>query len=204
MIFKCFTGGPFFTNGFLVADEEGGTAALFDAPHGVHDEIIAFLEEHNLKLEAIYLTHSHFDHLGDLAKLKKTLGLKIFVHAADRRNVVQPGADGVPLMIPTEGTEVDEELKEGQDFAIGQINFRVIETPGHSPGSVTFIFSEQKFVINGDVIFQGARGRTDLPGCDEKVLFQSIKKILDLGDDITIYSGHGDTTTVRQEKSNYE
>lgn len=201
MKIQCFTGGPFFTNGFLVEDEEKGVCALFDAPHDTYDDIVKYIQGHSLTLDAIYLTHSHFDHLGSLAKLKNSLGVKVYIHPLDRENVVMPGSDRVPLMIPTEGVVPDEELADGQALHIGSIEFRVIATPGHSPGSVSFFFPKHKFVINGDLIFKSGRGRTDLPGCDEDVLYQSMKKIFDLGDDITIFSGHGDKTTVREERN---
>lgn len=198
----CFTGDePFYTNAYIVTDEASKQCALFDAPHGTMSAISNHIKDNGLKLSAIYLTHSHYDHFGDLAALKKMFDVEVFVHAADRQNLIEPGSDHLPIILPTPKAIPDKELKEGQELNIGAISFKVLETPGHSPGSVTFWFPKEKYVINGDLIFQGGRGRTDFPGCDEEALYRSMKKVFDLGDDVVIYSGHGDKTTVKDERN---
>ena len=201
MIIKSFTGGPFHTNCYIVIDNTSKECCLIDCPHETFDRIADYIEKNELTLTAVYLTHSHFDHIGDLAMIKEKFSSLVYVHIKDKENVENPGSDGIPLFTPTSATKVDKELKEGQILRVGCIELKVIETPGHSPGSVSFYCEKKRVLFDGDVIFKQGRGRTDLPGCDEELLFKTIKKILLLDDDVVIYSGHGEKTTIGEERS---
>lgn len=203
MIIECVTGGPFLTNGYLLADEEQNICCLIDCPHGTTSKIADFLTKWQFKLDAVYLTHSHFDHIGDLASVKKQFAPKIYIHECDINNVIHPGSDGIPLFMPTEGVHPDHLLKGGQELKVGQIKIQVIETPGHSPGSVSFFLPHERILFGGDVIFKCGRGRTDLPGCNEEDLQKTLHNLMELGDDVVVYPGHGETTTLGKERSLY-
>ncbi len=203
MIFKMFTGGLFKTNCYVIGDEEQGICCLIDCVHGAFDAISQFVDEKDLKLETVILTHSHFDHIGDLKRVHEKFSPRILVHHKDRKNLSLPGSDGIPLFVPTEGVEADQMIGESDVLRVGSIQMNVIDTPGHSPGSVSLYLPNEKIVFSGDLIFRRGRGRTDLPGCNEADLFQSIEKIIGLGDDVVIYSGHGKKTTVGEERRHY-
>jgi len=104
---KRFVGGDFYTNCYILSDEDKKVCCLIDVSHDTKESILQYLKENELKLESVFLTHSHFDHFGDLAKLKKELNTKIFVHPLDKQNIITPGSDQIPLMIPTEGVIPD-------------------------------------------------------------------------------------------------
>ena len=203
MKIKVFTNGPFATNCYVVADEVAKKALLIDCAHGSFLEISTLLQEEGWELEKAVLTHSHFDHIGDLKRIQEAFSPRIYVHASDKQNLLHPGSDKIPLICATQGVRSDCELKEGDTLKIGSIEIQVLEVPGHCPGSLAFFLPNEKVVFGGDLIFKNGRGRTDLPGCNTKILFESIAKILALGDDVVIFSGHGEKTTVGQERRHY-
>ncbi len=203
MIFKMFTGGPLHTNCYIVGDEKTRVCCLIDCAHGTFEEISQFIQEECLKLEMAILTHTHLDHIGDLKQVKEAFGPKILVHENDRKNLSLPGSDGIPVFIATDGVEADRLIHEGDRLHVGLLEIGVFETPGHSPGSVSLWIPAEKIIFTGDLIFRRGRGRTDLPGSCEEDLFRSIDKIVGLGDEQVIYSGHGKKTTIGEERSLY-
>ena len=199
MFLKEWTGGPYSTNSYVIADANR-VGAIIDPTFDSARPIEAIIEANGIKIVAIYLTHSHLDHIADLAKLKKRFNCPVFVHKLDRPNVVDPGSDGLPLPCKIEGVEPEGEFEEGKMYECGSLSFKILHTPGHSRGSVCLYFKEEKALISGDTLFRGTIGRIDLPGSDSDAMFLSLKKLENLPEDVRVYPGHGSATTIREEK----
>jgi len=198
------TFGPFSENTYLISDSDKN-AIVVDPGMYYPEENARFFEyinNHQLSLNRMILTHAHLDHVFGVNWVNKTYGLSPEVHLDDKvmyDNAVavatQYGLQMKALVPPIVG------LESGSSFEFGGVKFEVAHAPGHSPGSVCFYCEAESILIAGDVIFQGSIGRTDLPGGDFDTLISSIKRqVLTLPDDVTIYSGHGPITNVGQER----
>ena len=196
----------------IVGCERTRRAICID-PGDDSDEIVEAIDKHEFELQAIACTHAHMDHIGGVAGLKQRKPeAKIIIHAADEgiydQLPNQPAWIGIPRSQWTEfgfayeqPPKADEYWSDGQTYAVGELNFQVIHCPGHTPGHVVLFEPNEKKVFVGDCLFAGSIGRTDLPGGSTEELMDSlINKILTLGDDVTVYSGHGPTTTIGEEK----
>ncbi|CQR46838.1 putative metallo-hydrolase [Paraliobacillus sp. PM-2] len=192
--------GELGTNGYIIY--KNGEGLMID-PGGNIEIIDHWLIKNNIKPIAILLTHAHFDHIGAVDDLRDTYKIPVYVHEMEADWLATPELNGSGLFPVTNVScrPADYFIKEGR-MEIGQFKFDVMHTPGHSPGGVSFIFNDKKYVISGDCIFQNGIGRTDLPGGDHTELLNSIKnKLFSLKDDFVIYPGHGPTTTIYQEKN---
>ncbi len=199
MIVKRFSTGPIDTNSYLLICPSSKSAAVIDVGQNSAKELSSYAEKHQLKLEKILLTHSHWDHIADVSHLN----IPVYIHQDDEANVVNPGSDGLPLFIPIQGVKVDHHLKDGEVIDVGDLRIKVIHTPGHTPGGVCFYLEEQKILFSGDTLFQGAIGRMDLPtACPPLKMIESLKKLEVLPRETIVYPGHGDKTTIKQELSN--
>jgi len=192
--FNTFTGGPFDTNAFFL--EAAGGNILFDAPQGA-DEHFA-----GKRVDWILLTHGHFDHVADVAKMKRRHGCRIAYHQ-DTAPMVTDGSffrrHGFQLDI--EPFTADLLIPEGEGFEVAGHSLKILHVPGHCPGSVCFYFAEFGVLIGGDVLFNGGVGRWDLPGGDGELLFEGIRrKVFSLPDETVVLPGHGPSTTVGHER----
>jgi glyoxylase-like metal-dependent hydrolase (beta-lactamase superfamily II) len=198
------TYGPFAENTYVIADDDLN-AVIID-PGMYHPEenvrFFEFINSYQLKPCRLLLTHAHLDHVFGVNWVNKTYGLTPEIHNDDQ--IVYDSAEVVAKqyglnmnqLVPSNISLVHNEV-----FKFGGSEFRIIHTPGHSPGSVCFGNDNEGYIISGDVLFQGSIGRTDLPGGDYNVLMKSINEyIINLAGDTIIYSGHGPVTTVGQEK----
>lgn len=196
----------------VVGCEKTKRAICID-PGEASDDIVNALDRHGFELQAIACTHAHMDHVGGVAALKKLKpDAKITIHPADepmyRELPNQPGWLGIPQQQWAaygfdyqEPPPVDEYWSDGQIYEVGELSFHVIHCPGHTPGHVVLFEPSEKKVFVGDCLFAGSIGRTDLPGGSTEQLMDSLfNKILPLGDDVTVYSGHGPTTTISEER----
>lgn len=196
----------------IVACEDTKQAICID-PGDEAERIVETLERHGLTLQAIALTHAHMDHVGGVAALKKLKPTaRINLHKDDefmyRALPDQPAWLGIPrgqwevLGFSFEPPPaVDEYWTDGQKYAVGKLEFQVFHCPGHTPGHVVLYEQSERKVFVGDLLFAGSIGRTDLPGGSTEQLLTSIKtKLLTLGDDVTVYSGHGPLTTIGEER----
>jgi glyoxylase-like metal-dependent hydrolase (beta-lactamase superfamily II) len=192
--------GAFQTNCYLVADEETREGVLID-PGDETERLLKLVRNEGVTVRALLLTHGHVDHVMRAQEVKEALKAPIYAHRADLdliRTAPQQaeffGLESGPVPV------VDGELKEGEDFRVGNLVFQVLHTPGHTPGGIVLVSGNSAFV--GDTIFAGSVGRTDLPGGDGRQLAQSIRtKLYRLPDETILYPGHGPTTTVGEEKS---
>jgi glyoxylase-like metal-dependent hydrolase (beta-lactamase superfamily II) len=167
-----------------------------DAP-----EILAELAAAKLKVKYILNTHGHFDHVGANKKMKEATNAPILIHASDAPMLPTLSAHARMFGLSAENSpEADQLIKDGDIISFGKnITLKVIHTPGHTPGGVSFY--TDKIVFVGDTLFAGSIGRTDFPGGDYDTLIASIqKKLFLLGDDVVVYTGHGPETTIGREK----
>ena len=179
--------------------------AIVIDPGGEPDKIIDKLNELNTNLKYIVLTHCHSDHIAAVTDLQKVKGGEVLISEEDGKAVNNPIRNLAPFMgSKLEKIKVDRFLSEGDKIKLGNDEFEIIETPGHTKGGICIYFEKQKVLFSGDTIFKGTYGRTDLPSSSYQDMKNSIKKLMKLPDDINIYPGHGILTNIKDEKKLYE
>lgn len=212
MIIETFITTPFQQNTRILGCEETRTAVCID-PGDSAATIAAFVNENNLYLQALTLTHAHLDHIGGVSDLHKLFPqAEIILHKDDEDLYYglpeQPIFMGIPpnqLKALGLDYEIPPRLtrywQDGEIYAVGDLRFKILHCPGHTPGHIVLAEESKRKIFAGDCLFAGSIGRTDLPGGDYEQLMNSINtKILPLGDDFTVYTGHGADTTVGREK----
>jgi glyoxylase-like metal-dependent hydrolase (beta-lactamase superfamily II) len=199
MIIKTLAVGPIMANCFIVGCEQTRAAAVID-PGDEADRILLALAESRLTVAQIINTHGHFDHVGANARLKKATEAPISVHALDAPMLSQLSRMAAMWGMSAENSPAPDRLiDEGDRIVAGTITFKVIHTPGHTPGGVSLLADGHLFV--GDTLFAGSVGRTDFPGGDFETLKTSIqKKLFVLDDALRVHAGHGPDTTIGEEK----
>jgi glyoxylase-like metal-dependent hydrolase (beta-lactamase superfamily II) len=200
----CFECGPVATNCYLVGDEASRTAFLIDAPHGAFEPVMRVLGEKSWTLTDLLLTHTHWDHTADCARLRRETGARVMVHEADLYRLTDPMAHTIwPL--PFEIEAVHTAMKIGNDVASLSVGsgavLDVLHTPGHTEGGICFIDKRNLRAFVGDTLFNGSVGRTDLPGGDIDKLVRSIRtQLFPLPDEMVAWPGHGPETTIGHER----
>ena len=198
MIIKKIAVGPLQENCYIAADEKTKKAIVID-PGDEPDRILEVIRDNNFEISAVILTHAHFDHVGAAGDIKRATGAKVFINDGDMELY-----KGVRDQAAFWGYEVDDLpepdgfIKEGDEVSAGELTFKILNTPGHSPGGIC-LYGEGT-LFSGDTIFQGSVGRTDFYGGDMTKLKESFKRILGLPEDTIILSGHGPETTIGREK----
>ncbi len=194
--------GVFAENSFVIGDAARGKGVLVD-PGGEVPLLLRKASEAGLDIEAIWLTHGHLDHVAGVAEAVERTGAPVWLHADDRFLYEAAPQQGAAFGVPIDPLpEPDHELIPGENLALGDLKVEVLHVPGHSPGHVAFWIPAARAVLSGDCLFAGSIGRTDLPGGDYETLMASIgNELVPLGDDVTVYSGHGPPTTIGKEKA---
>jgi glyoxylase-like metal-dependent hydrolase (beta-lactamase superfamily II) len=185
--------GQLEANCYVVTDEDSLQCAVID-PGDEVNTIMDYIEDNKLKVEAILLTHGHFDHTGAAASVAEETGADIWINKADAMGAT--AEDSYKYLAP-DGTKF---YSDGDVIEVGSLKFHVMETPGHSPGSVTLRCEDALFT--GDTLFSGSCGRTDLPGGDMDTLMRSLKRLGDMPGNYEVWPGHMDPTTLDIEKAN--
>jgi hydroxyacylglutathione hydrolase len=195
--------GPIETIGYLLTESKTGQAVLVDAPEDVWEKVQPLLAQERCQLTELWLTHGHWDHTQDAAKIKRAAGVIVRAHRDDQHLIETPEVMKAFLMpgIELEGVKIDAFVGAGDRLrALGR-EFEVRHVPGHCPGNVLFYQAEAKAALVGDALFNGGVGRWDLPGGSFDVLARSIREqIYTLPDDTVVLPGHGPRTTVGDEK----
>jgi hydroxyacylglutathione hydrolase len=192
---------PFQQNCSLVFDPVRKLGAIVD-PGGDVAAILDAIRESGIAIEKILLTHGHIDHAGGAAELKEALGVPIEgPHPEDLFLLEDLAASGAKYGMEARPVTPDRWLKEGDSVSVGDLSFAIYEAPGHTPGSVVFFNTENRFALGGDVLFKGSVGRTDFPRGDHATLIRSIKeKLYPLGDDVVCLPGHGQPCRIGEER----
>lgn len=193
--------GPLAENTFIVEDTVARRAVVVD-PGDEGEAILRELGKLGLVVEAILLTHGHFDHVGAVGLLRRKSGAKVHIHAADAEMLSTASRQGMMFGLRVPETPAPDVLvAEGDLIPFGTREFRVAHTPGHTPGGVSYIVEAENMAFVGDLVFAGSIGRTDLPGGDHDQLLRAVReKIFVLPDDTVLFPGHGPATTVGVEK----
>lgn len=198
-----FTFNPVQENTYVVYNEKGDCCIIDPGCYFASEqqELKRFIEENSLKPVYLLNTHCHLDHIFGNRFVHKTFGLSLYLNKLEKPVLERGPASGQLWQLPFENYDGElNYLDEGDVVRIGGDELHVLFTPGHSPGSISFYNKKGKFVVSGDVLFQGSVGRTDLPGGDFTILEESIKtKLYTLPEDVIVYSGHGETTTIGDE-----
>jgi glyoxylase-like metal-dependent hydrolase (beta-lactamase superfamily II) len=196
-----FTVGPVQENSFLF-NRPGSTQALIVDPGDEPDRLLAAIDELGLTLEAILLTHCHFDHVGAVAPVARATGAPVYCPELEVFMLEDINAYTFPGMGPFEGWTPEHTIKGGEQLALAGFDLDVIFTPGHSPGHVTYSAPDVDVLFSGDVLFQSSVGRTDLPGGDWPTLAASIADLLErFPDETTVFPGHMGRTTLGAERA---
>jgi glyoxylase-like metal-dependent hydrolase (beta-lactamase superfamily II) len=193
--------GVFQTNCYIV-EHLDRSCLIFD-PGSEGKKLINLLNQRKLKPSAIFLTHAHFDHIGAVDEVRDFYKIPVYIHKQEENWLGDPALNGSQIFMNQNSLKVnpaDHILKNEGAMKIGDFEFSVFHTPGHSPGSVSYYFKKEGFVISGDALFQNSIGRTDLPGGNEPQLLKSIHdKLLTLPEETYVLSGHGPVTTIGEE-----
>ena len=202
LFLRFLTVGAFSENSYVAGCASSGRGVLID-PGGEVPALLEIAAEAGLEIEAIWLTHAHLDHVLGLHEAVSATGAPVLLHREDRRLYDAVPQQGEAFGFPVDPLpEPEGELVAGQRLELGEQTAEVLHVPGHSPGHVAFWFPASRQVVAGDVLFAGSIGRTDLPGGSYDVLMRTIRDVLvPLGDDVTVFPGHGPPTDIQTERT---
>jgi glyoxylase-like metal-dependent hydrolase (beta-lactamase superfamily II) len=201
---KSFPLNPFYENTYILSDETGECVIIDPGCHNEEEEeeLKSYIDKNKLKPVKLLNTHCHIDHVLGNPFVSETWKLPLEISKLEVKVL-----ESFPMVCEMYGFngKIQPEpvitLEEGKQIKFGNTTLEIFFTPGHSPGSVCFYHAKEKFLIGGDVLFEGSIGRTDLPGGDHETLLKSIReKLFVLPDDVTVYSGHGSPTKIGVEK----
>lgn len=192
-----------YTNCYVIQDEESKETMVVD-PGGEVDKIVEMLDIMNAKLKYIYLTHCHGDHIGGVSELQNRKGGKILIHRFDAEGLTNPDISLTNFLGIDASFEPDSRLNDGDKLHLGNLELKVIHTPGHTKGGTCLYCKKEGFLISGDTLFRGTWGRTDLPTSSLEDIMDSItNKLMKLPKETIVYPGHGKSTMIREEMPIY-
>ena len=191
MLIKTLPVGQLETNCYVVTDENALVCAVID-PGDESNTILDYIEDNKLSCKAILITHAHFDHVSAVNAMLEATGAELYMCEKDLE-LAKTGASG--RFTPPENTHF---YRDGDEVKVAGLTFKVMETPGHTPGGVTLICGDALFT--GDTLFRGSCGRTDLPGGDMRAELRSLKRIASLEGDYEVYPGHAESSMLSIER----
>lgn len=201
---KVNAGGFMGINCYIIQDEGTKETMVID-PGGSIEKIEEMLEVINADVKYILLTHCHGDHMGATSKLKEKYGGKILIHRFDEEGLRNPSINlSSHIGIGDVSLKEDARLDDGDILHVGDLQFKVIYTPGHTIGSISLYCEEEKMLFSGDTLFRGSWGRTDLPTSNFEQIMDSItNRLMVLPEDTIVYPGHGKSTIIKEEEPIY-
>jgi len=202
MILEMLTVGPFQENCYIIGDEDSGAGAVVD-PGDEAARIALAVEQTDLEVGSIIVTHAHIDHVGAVAALADEYACPVLMHAES-----EPMLKQLPTQAMMMGLKfgkvpaVDRHISDGEVLEVGNLRLRSLYTPGHAPGHLAFYVEDEGVVLSGDALFAGSVGRVDLPGGSMEVLMRSIEeRLLTLPDETKVFPGHGPQTEIGSERT---
>jgi hydroxyacylglutathione hydrolase len=201
MIHEIIPVGMLQCNCSVFGDEASGQAVVID-PGDEIGLVTEILDRHQLRVKAIIITHAHIDHIGGAQKLKALTGAPVYMNSRDQELYDHIDTQAQWLGVaPPEKTNIDVNAREGESVKLGAAQFEVLETPGHTQGSISLWIPQENKLVAGDTLFLDSIGRTDLPGGDHGQILRSIhEKLLPLDDAVVVIPGHGANTTIGRER----
>ena len=201
MIHEILPVGPLQCNCSILGDETTREAMVIDPGDDIQ-EVLALISKHNLRVKQIVITHAHIDHVGGAMKLRAATGAPILLNRNDYALLKMLDVQAAWVGMESPGAvEIDQSVGEADEVKAGLLEGRVIQTPGHTEGSICLYFPLEKKLIAGDTLFAGSIGRTDLPGGSfDKILRSLHEKVLALPDETVVVPGHGPLTTIGTER----
>jgi len=202
MILEMLTVGPFQENCYVIGDQESGVGAIVD-PGDEAARIALAVEQTNLEIAQILITHAHIDHVGAVATLAEEYACPVLMHAEAEPMLKQLPTQAMMMglrfgKLPT----VDRHIEDEEVLEVGKLRLESRYTPGHAPGHLAFYVESEGLVLSGDALFAGSVGRTDLFGGDADLLMRSInERLLTLPEETRVYPGHGPGTTIGDERA---
>ena len=201
MIHEILPVGMLACNCSVLGDESSGEAVVIDPGDDI-EEILGIIATHKLKVKQIVITHAHIDHVGGAMKLRAATGAPILLNQNDYALLKMLDMQAAWVGMPSPGNvEIDQSVAQSDTVKAGSLVANVIDTPGHTEGSICLYFPTEKKLLAGDTLFAGSIGRTDLPGGSfEKIIRSLHEKVLALPDETIVIPGHGPQTTIGEER----
>ena len=197
---NCFVVGMVQTNFYFIYREGSSETIVFD-PADLGDRLYEELTKRGLKVRAIFLTHAHFDHIWGLDDLKEKTGAPVYACIHEKRVCESPQINQSIMMGRPCVVSPDIYLEDNEEVTVAGITLKTLHTPGHTEGSCAYYIEDGHILISGDTLFEGSVGRSDFPTGDSETLLESIRtRLYTLPEDTTVFSGHGNTTTIGYEK----
>lgn len=202
MRLKAVVVGMVSTNCYIAANNETNEIIIIDP--GDNAEVInENVQSMHGQVRGIILTHGHFDHIMAVNELAAQYHVKVYAHSIEKELLADPGLNCSQDIRRPYMVDLQETLEDNMTFTLAGFRIKVLHTPGHTEGSVCYLFEEEGMLFSGDTIFMESVGRTDLPTGNERKLLDSIQtKLMELGDDIKVFPGHGPSTSIGYEKRN--
>ncbi len=201
MIHEIIPVGPLQCNCSIIGDETSREAMVIDPGDDI-DDVLVLVRKHNLQVKQIVVTHAHIDHVGGAMKLRAATGAPILLNQNDYDLLKILDVQAAWIGVPDPGkVDIDHSVSTGETVTVGAHSAQILQTPGHTEGSICLYFSAEKKLIAGDTLFAGSIGRTDLPGGSMKKIIDSLHStVLALPDDTVVVPGHGPLTTIGDER----
>jgi hydroxyacylglutathione hydrolase len=202
MILEMLTVGPFQENSYIIGDEDSGAGVVVD-PGDEAARIALAVEQTDLEVGSIIVTHAHIDHVGAVAALADEYACPVLMHAESEPMLMQLPTQAMMMGLKFgKVPAVDRHISDGEVLEVGKLRLRSLYTPGHAPGHLAFYIEDEGVVLSGDALFAGSVGRVDLPGGSMEVLMRSIEeRLLTLPDETWVYPGHGPRTSIGNERT---
>ena len=197
---ETFPCGPIATNAYLVIDPETQLALIVDAPPDSADVLQEGARDRGVQIALIAITHTHWDHIVDAARLRRETGAPLAAHPLAAPRLEQPPPPFGDPSLAIEPVSPDRLLEDGDTVELGRWRFQVLHTPGHASEQISLYEPEARVLFGGDTLFAGGYGRVDLPGASVEQTIVTMRRLLGLPDDVTVYPGHGQPTTIGQER----
>lgn len=198
MLIEIFVLGPIDNNTYVISEEKSKKSLIIDPSFKAFDKIKYFLKENSYVLDKILLTHSHWDHIADVKHIKDAFSCLVYIHKLDAKSLQNPE----PITFfntKVDGVKADVLFEDNQIIKHGDIEIKVIHTPGHTPGGSCFYIEKENILFSGDTLFKGSFGRVDFTYSNPKDMIKSLKKLSKLPKQTKVYPGHGSSTTIGNE-----